>query len=116
MYLEELGDTGIIGFTGFMSIVLFTMYQLWQVRRRWAQSRPDIAYTAAGLLLAITAYLASAAFLHLSYIRYYWLLLALAGAAIHIFRNLTPAEAEPDERGSGHGQAAPVLQPVTTTR
>jgi hypothetical protein len=95
MYLEELADTGIIGFVGFMGIVLFTMYQLVQVRRRWARSRPDIAYTAASIWLAIIAYLASAAFLHLSYIRYYWLLLALAGAAIHIFSRLTPTEAEP---------------------
>ena len=86
MYLEELSDTGILGFTIFMSIVLFTMYQLVKVRRRWARSRPDIAFTASGFLLAIIAYLSTAVFLHLSYVRYYWLLLALAGATVHIFR------------------------------
>ena len=84
MYLEELADTGLLGFVIFMGIVLYTMYELAQVRRRLAASRPDIAYTAAGFLLAIIAYLATAIFLHLSYIRYYWLLLALAGAAIQV--------------------------------
>ena len=32
------------------------------------------------------AYLTTALFLHLSYQRYYWLLLGLAGAAVHILR------------------------------
>jgi len=94
MYLEELADTGVVGFVGFMSIVLLTMHQLVQVRRHWARTRPDIAYTAASLLLAIIAYLATAAFLHLSYVRYYWFLLALACAAIEIFSARMPEEME----------------------
>ncbi len=100
MYLEELADTGIIGFAGFISIVLFTMYQLWQVRRRWARTRPDIAYTAAGFLLAIIGYLSTAAFLHLSYVRYYWLLLALAGVAVQIFNSMTEADLEQSGKGT----------------
>lgn len=85
MFLEELSDTGVLGFAVFMGIVLYTMYELAQVRRRLAASRPDIAYTATGFLLAVIAYLATGIFLHLSYIRYYWLLLALAGVAIQVY-------------------------------
>lgn len=85
MYLEEMADTGIVGFSLFMSIILFTLYRLEQVRRYWLQRQPERAYMAAGFLLAVIAYLFTAIFLHLSYIRYYWLLLALAGVAIHLF-------------------------------
>lgn len=98
MYLEELADTGFVGFTLFMSIVLLTMYQLTQVRRHWLQSRPDIAHTASGFLLAIVAYLSTAVFLHLSYVRYYWLVLALAGTVFHIFGPVSSTEAEPDDK------------------
>ena len=86
MYLEELADTGIIGFALFISIPLITMYQLWHARHYWSsRRRPDIAYTAAGFFLAIVAYLATAFFLHLSYVRYYWFILAFAAAFIRIY-------------------------------
>lgn len=86
MYLEELADTGVIGFVLFISIPLITMYQLWQVRHYWSsRRRPDVAYTAAGFFLALVAYLATAFFLHLSYVRYYWFILAFAAAFIRIY-------------------------------
>jgi O-antigen ligase len=114
MYLEELADTGVLGFISFMSIVLFTMYQLVKVRRRWARSRPDIGYTATGFLLAIIAYLSTAVFLHLSYVRYYWFLLALAGAAVHIFRDAPLLEAgESDADAAGATQGAPRVRRST---
>ncbi len=85
MYLEELADTGLIGFTLFMSILGLTLFELAQARRRWMLSRPDIGYLLAGLLVAIIAYMSTAVFLHLSYVRYYWVILALSGAAVQIF-------------------------------
>ncbi len=85
MYLEELSDTGFFGFVLFMGIIAWPMYQLIQLRRYWSTRRPENNYIIAGLFCAIIAYLATAIFLHLSYIRYYWLLMALAGAAIQIF-------------------------------
>ncbi|MEJ2285436.1 MAG: hypothetical protein P8X85_17800, partial [Desulfobacterales bacterium] len=41
---------------------------------------------ATGFLLSIIGYLTTAVFLHLSYIRYYFLILALAGAIIQIYK------------------------------
>src|SRR5690606_22640477 len=73
-------------FTVFMAIVLTTMYELDKIRRRWAATNREVSYTAAAFLLAIFTYLATAVFLHLSYIRFYYLLLGLAGAAIEIYR------------------------------
>jgi len=86
MYLEELSDNGLTGFLLFMSIVLITMYQVWKLWRYWAvKKHPDIAYSAAGFFLAMVAYLATAMFLHLSYVRYYWFLLAFAAAFVQVY-------------------------------
>lgn len=85
MYLEELADTGIVGFTLFMGILGLTLYELLQVRRRWMSSRPEVGHILAGLMMAIIAYMSTAIFLHLSYVRYYWVILALAGAATQIY-------------------------------
>ena len=87
MFLEELADTGLLGFTLFMSIALITMYQVFKVRRYWnMRQRPDIGYMASGFFLAILAYMATAMFLHLSYVRYYWFLLAFAAAFVQVYR------------------------------
>ena len=88
MYLEELSDTGVVGFGVLMSIVGATMLQLAHLRMRHRLARPDIAYTASSLILSIITYLSTAMFLHLAYIRYFWVLLALAGAAIAVWTAL----------------------------
>ncbi len=100
MFLEELADTGVIGFALFMGIALITMYQVWQVRQYGIMKQsPNITYTAAGFFLAILAYMATAVFLHLSYVRYYWFLLAFAAAFVQVYR----AQAQEDESGAPAG-------------
>ena len=74
-------ETGILGLTAFLGAVIATLIQLARARASALPSRPDLAAMAAGFMLAIVAYLASGLFLHLSYARYFWLILALAGAA-----------------------------------
>jgi hypothetical protein len=85
LYLEMLADTGLAGMTTFMVIVFVVVRRLWQARRRFAQTRPELAHLATGLILGIFNYFGTAMFLHLSYQRYYWFLMALAGAALLIF-------------------------------
>lgn len=85
MYLEEMADTGLVGFSVLMGIIGLTMVQLASMRARFRLLRPDISYTAASFMLSIVAYLATAVFLHLAYIRYFWFLLALSGAAIAVW-------------------------------
>lgn len=101
MYLEELSDTGIVGFSVLMSIIGMTMLQLGHLRMRHRLARPDIAYTASSLMLSIITYLSTAMFLHLAYIRYFWVLLALAGAAIAVWNALLEV---PPPRRSPLGQ------------
>ncbi len=87
MYLEELADTGILGFSAFMGILLVTVTRLYQLMRYWQSRNNEYFQTLAGLLLAVFAYMVTAIFLHLSYARYYWFLLALAGAGIYVFNH-----------------------------
>jgi hypothetical protein len=94
LYFEIAAETGLIGFTIFMMIVLLILYDLWQARCRWAHSHPALANTAMAFCLGIVAYLGTAIFLHFSFQRYYWLLLALAGATLQICRSETPPQDE----------------------
>jgi hypothetical protein len=48
---------------------------------------------AAGFMLALVGYLASGLFLHLSYARYFWLILALGGAAAAVILQATADDA-----------------------
>jgi hypothetical protein len=67
------------------------------------QSRPDLAAIATGFSLAIVAYLATGLFLHLSYARYFWLMLALGGAAAVVIRQASDPDRAVAVRG---GEAA----------
>jgi O-antigen ligase len=87
MYLEIAADTGIVGLGAFLAIVAVTLAQLWRVARLWAAlGREDLVVLAQAFLLALLAYLASAAFLQLSYQRYFWFLLALGNATVWMLR------------------------------
>jgi hypothetical protein len=84
LYTELAAETGIIGFSLFMAIVLFIMVHLMKARRHWINKSPELSDLATAILLSIIAYLGTAVFAHLSYQRYFWLLIALGGALIHI--------------------------------
>jgi O-antigen ligase len=89
LYLGIAAETGAIGLTAFLGAVVATFVQLARARARALRARPDLAAMASGFMLAIVAYLASGLFLHLSYARYYWLILALAGAAATVILQAT---------------------------
>lgn len=88
MYVEELSDSGLLGGILFFTIILVTLYKLNQTRRFLKEKKDNGEYIITGILLGIVAYLLTAIFLHLSYVRYFWFLLALAGAAIHIYKRI----------------------------
>jgi putative inorganic carbon (HCO3(-)) transporter len=84
LYLEMAADLGIVGLGAFLSAVGVTMVQLLRLRARWRETRPDLANLATTMILSLVAYLSSALFLHLSYQRYYWELLAIANGVIWV--------------------------------
>jgi len=104
LYIELAAELGVIGLTIFMAVVLVIVRQLWQARRRWIEMRPDLADLATGFLLSLFAYLTTALTMHLAYQRYYWFLLALAAAALHVMREQPmPHARTAPSRGVTHG-------------
>ena len=86
LYLGIAADTGIIGLTAFMAIAIVTLIGLWRARQYWLSRRPEYANLASALFVSGLAYGATGLFLHLSYERYLWFMLALANSAIWILR------------------------------
>lgn len=82
LYLDIAANNGILGLITFFGIFAVVGYQLLEVRRRWAGADPLLSRLASGYLLALLSYLMTGLFLHLSYARYLWLILALASATI----------------------------------
>jgi putative inorganic carbon (hco3(-)) transporter len=84
LYLETLAETGVIGLACLLAIIFVITHKLWRERRRFTQSRPELAHTATAFFLCLVAYAISALFAHLSYQRYFWLLVGLSSAALRI--------------------------------
>jgi putative inorganic carbon (HCO3(-)) transporter len=81
LYLGIAAETGILGAACFLGILAVVLARLMQIRRRWLHERPEVANMATAFVLAILTYMTTGLFLHLSYQRYLWLLIALATAA-----------------------------------
>jgi O-antigen ligase len=84
MVLQIGAENGIVGLIGLFGAIGATLYQCVRARRKWIARRPDLANMVTGLFAAVVAYLTTGLFLHMSYVRYFWLILALAGAAAYL--------------------------------
>jgi putative inorganic carbon (HCO3(-)) transporter len=93
LYLELAADMGLIGLGTFLAMVGTAMALLYRSSRYWRSRDPLRASLASGFLFALFAYLATGAFLQLSYQRYFWVLLALASSVIWTLRREERAEA-----------------------
>jgi O-antigen ligase len=95
LYLETLAETGITGLACLLAILFVIMRGLWRERRHWMQSNPEIANWATAFFLCLCAYAISAVFAHLTYLRYFWVLVALSSAAARI------THSQREEQGMG---------------
>ncbi len=84
LYLGIAADNGALGLICFLAIVAVTLRGLAHRRKQWIQSRPEYANMAMGFFLSIIGYLTTGLFLHMSFMRYFWLMLALADAASYV--------------------------------
>jgi hypothetical protein len=100
LYLEMAADMGLVGLATFLLMVGVTLYHLHRARRYWRGRRPDHELLAASLFFALLAYLTTALFLHLSYMRYFWVLLALANCVIWALAREQQAARKPTARRS----------------
>ena len=60
-----------------------------------------MAAMAVGFILALAGYLATGLFLHFSYVRYFWLMIALADAAAWIILRSASADSKPAVAATG---------------
>jgi putative inorganic carbon (HCO3(-)) transporter len=95
-------ESGTLGLICFSAVIFLTLREGNRARKRWARDQPQLASLVSSLHLAIMAYLATGLFLHLAYERYYWLIMALAGAAGSVVR--------PDRLSAPDLSVSPVLQ------
>lgn len=84
LYLGLAAEHGMLGLLAFGGLIALTCRDLQRVRIRHRYRRPDRAHIATGLLMGVVVYLTTGIFLHASYVRYFWLLLGLTGAASRI--------------------------------
>lgn len=92
LYLGVAADHGVLGFFSFFAIPVVMLFMLDNVRRRCRHSHPEISALATGFFAAILVYLTTGLFLHFSYVRYFWMMLAMGGATVHIARRLNRSE------------------------
>ncbi len=81
LYLGVGAEVGITGLIIFILVAVVTARLLLQARRRSIDRRPDLERLATPFVLSLLAYHVTGMFLHLSFGRFYWLILAVAGAA-----------------------------------
>jgi putative inorganic carbon (hco3(-)) transporter len=86
LYLELAADTGIVGLGAFLAMVTTALVLLLRASRYWRSRDPLRASLASAFFFALFAYLATGVFLHLSYHRFFWAVLALASAAAWTLR------------------------------
>jgi hypothetical protein len=98
LYAGMAAETGLLGLICFMGIFGSTLLALARVRRRCRVIAPQHAAMATAFFLAVVAYLTTGIFLHLSYERYLWILLALAASAAYIGQQVPVPERVPAAR------------------
>lgn len=98
LYLGIGAELGIPGLVVFLLIAGVTVRQLLAARRASIVRRPDLERLTTPFLLALLTYYVTGMFLHLSFGRFYFLILAVAGAAAIITLRETAATDTADQR------------------
>ncbi len=84
LYLEFAAENGALGLGLLIGALVLTFVGLAGARRVNLTSDPEMADLATAYLLALVCYLSTGVFLHLSYMRYFYIVLALGGAVAHV--------------------------------
>jgi hypothetical protein len=90
-------ESGILGLICFLLILYIPLRDLARVRTRWRVSHPDWSYLATAFFQVLICYIMTGLFLHLSYMRFLFLMIALAVVASSFKDEETVAEAQTTE-------------------
>ncbi|MFN8494895.1 MAG: O-antigen ligase family protein [Caldilineaceae bacterium] len=108
LYLGIAADYGVLGLICFLAMLFITLRDLMRARKKWMHTRPELANLAASFMFSIIIYMTTGLFLHMSYQRYFWLMLALAGAASYVANNPISDEPAP-------AKGKPLVKPTLST-
>jgi O-antigen ligase len=103
LYVGLAAELGFPGIIVFLVICVMTLRMLLRARRRSLVRRPDLEQLTTPFLLALLTYAVTGMFLHLSFARFFWLIMAVAtAAAVITLREMDEADAAEAE---GQGAA-----------
>jgi O-antigen ligase len=91
LYIGIAADAGIFGLICFLLILFIPLRDLAITRKKWMVKRPDLSYMATAFSISLISYMVTGLFLHLSYYRFFYLMLALAVVA-STFKDLNEPE------------------------
>jgi putative inorganic carbon (hco3(-)) transporter len=97
LYLQVAAEHGLLGLLALLATLYITMRNLSRVRKRWMAENPELSNMATAYMLSIMTYLTTGIFLHFAFIRYFWLIMALAAAAIYIAEQQALVEQQPNQ-------------------
>ena len=113
LYLGVGAELGIPGLVVFLLVAFSVVQLLRRARRASIVRRPDLERLTTPFLLALLTYYVTGMFLHLSFGRFYWLMLAVAtAAAVTTLREIRSAES-PTVEPSGPRRPALAQRPVS---
>ena len=110
LYFEMGAEGGVVGLAVFLVIPLLLLRDLNRERRYWARRRPELATMAGAPFIAIIGFLASAVFLSHAYYRFYWFLIAIAGATLFLLREARAAEQASKARRSAAARSRRIAE------
>jgi len=90
-------ESGILGLICFLLILYIPLRDLARARNRWKVSHPDWSYLATAFFQVLISYIVTGLFLHLSYMRFFYLMIALAVVASSFKEEDTLAETKTTE-------------------
>lgn len=94
LFLGIAADAGLLGLICFLLILFIPLRDLARARKYWMVRRPDLSYLATAFFQVLVAYMVTGLFLHLSYYRFFYMMLALAVVAGGFKDSDAPVEAD----------------------
>jgi O-antigen ligase len=74
-------ESGLLGLSCLLLILYIALRDLARARKQWLQSHPDLSYMATAFFQVLISYVVTGLFLHMSYMRFFYMMLALAMVA-----------------------------------
>lgn len=93
LLLQVAAENGLPGLLCVLAVFAVCGWNLIRSRRQSLHLKPELADTAAAYLLVLAAYFTTGLFLHFAFIRYFWLIVALADCAALVAHRETASAA-----------------------